>query len=701
MITTSNYKSTVDKIGIEKLPSELQEAHNFLNAATSNFTNWKNTSDEFNQVKTLAFEKLQLFLKSNTSLNGKDEPLYIKQAKEDAVAYQWMETDKLKMIYRMELDAELEGDGTPEEIKIRRAALEKELRKRDKAWLKTFKPMNGTPDATKEIRYIEWFLTFHNKRVKRSEFVELLHELQTDIKEKEIRKTSPLAKQILKIQDTVVELLDQDNNAYNITISDSLKSEFSNAIKEYRAAKKKSKDDDKPKSIDLSGVPEKTNVEILSSVEFAKKEFSCLGFTDKWLNFIGDPSPGFTAMVFGKPKMGKSYLCVDFAGYLARHFGKVLYVAKEEKLDATLQKKLKDKDVAHENLFVTDNLPADLSPYNFIILDSVNLLGLSPEDLRKLKANNPGKGFIYVFQTTKAGNFRGANSFQHDVDIVIEVAEKGKAIQFGRFNQGGEMTIFEDAIPRASEELSGVTKKNVYPTWTRPKYMDERDHKQLRHIYDLYKKGKFKEAYNYASFDCDTAIREEIPGEIWKKIGGELTPSGEAKLKAKLKAKKGKSTPVKEEKKKRMIVFNSAIRFLKNYIQSEWNLELNDSEYIEILDIAQEKNENLVDLIDDLGKNIDEFTTVMVKAMKEWDQDKGNLEERNKGKFNPAHYEDRKDDDNPSFIFSLTSTKLLTEALKGDFDIIYLVRKELTNRGLDQNGQWVGFDRAKEIHRIE
>ena len=29
---------------------------------------------------------------------------------------------------------------------------------------------------------------------------------------------------------------------------------------------------------------------------------------------------------------------------------------------------------------------------------------------------------------------------------------------------------------------------------------------------------------------CDTVIREEIPGDIWKKMGGQLTPSGEAKL---------------------------------------------------------------------------------------------------------------------------------------------------------------------------
>jgi hypothetical protein len=29
------------------------------------------------------------------------------------------------------------------------------------------------------------------------------------------------------------------------------------------------------------------------------------------------------------------------------------------------------------------------------------------------------------------------------VDVVIEVPEKGKAIQMGRFNQGGEIDIFE------------------------------------------------------------------------------------------------------------------------------------------------------------------------------------------------------------------------------------------------------------------
>lgn len=105
--------------------------------------------------------------------------------------------------------------------------------------------------------------------------------------------------------------------------------------------------------------------------------------------------------------------------------------------------KLSDKAVAHPNLDVSAFLPINLSAYDFIFLDSVNRLGLQPEDLNRLKAKNPTKSFVFIFQSTKDGNFRGANSFQHDVDIVIEVPQKGMAVQMGRFNQGGEAEIFQ------------------------------------------------------------------------------------------------------------------------------------------------------------------------------------------------------------------------------------------------------------------
>ena len=58
-------------------------------------------------------------------------------------------------------------------------------------------------------------------------------------------------------------------------------------------------------------------------------------------------------------------------------------------------------------------------------------------DLTALKMKYPQKSFVYFFQTTKEGHFRAANSFQHDVGVVLEIPERGKAEQFGRFNQGG------------------------------------------------------------------------------------------------------------------------------------------------------------------------------------------------------------------------------------------------------------------------
>lgn len=99
---------------------------------------------------------------------------------------------------------------------------------------------------------------------------------------------------------------------------------------------------------------------------------------------------------------------------------------------------------------VADGIPPSLADYDFIFLDSVNKLGLTSKDLEKLKTENKGKSFIYIFQATKAGKFKGNNEFQHDVDVVIEVPERGKAIQYGRFNQGGDINIFPEALPVAA-----------------------------------------------------------------------------------------------------------------------------------------------------------------------------------------------------------------------------------------------------------
>lgn len=308
-------------------------------------------------------------------------------------------------------------------------------------------------DIMTECRFIDRFLSFHGKVLYKNTFGIYIDDLQKAIETKKIRKTSPVAKEIMEIQKAVITQFNKMHiSDYFVLKPTTIKrlnaiiAKWENASEDYDKEYAKSK----KKPVDLQGLNGVNKVNVMSSTDFTNLQFNTIGFKDKWLDFIGDPAPGFTAMVFGMPKMGKSYLCVDFAGYLARNHGKVLYVAKEEKLDKTLQDKLKEKNVAHENLTVADGIPPSLADYDFIFLDSVNKLGLTSKDLEKLKTENKGKSFIYIFQATKAGKFKGNNEFQHDVDVVIEVPERGKAIQYGRFNQGGDINIFPEALPVAA-----------------------------------------------------------------------------------------------------------------------------------------------------------------------------------------------------------------------------------------------------------
>lgn len=615
-ITTKNYFKAVSEVGFENLPEALKKSHSLIEERTDHGNDWSiyEHDAEVKRVFELAFEKLFEFIDKKEGLSGVTDNPIIARAKADAAGYKDLPLDKLNMIYRLECDAELE-DGLTEEIKIRKSALEKAIAEKEG---KAIPKETMKQESTIAEKFVKRFLLLDGKTIQKPEIEGFLNDVQSAIKSKKITADSTLSKEVQVVQTKLLSLLNAMGKSIKVVLSAATKKQFTAALnkeKKKPAAKKVSK---KP----LSGVEDKPEVvdpkqNLMSSIDFAKLHFNSIGFSGKWLDLIGDPSPGFTAMVFGRPKMGKSYLCVDFAGYLARNHGTVLYVANEEKLDATLQMKLNDKDVKHENLFVSDYLPTDLSKYQFVILDSVNNLGLSPQDLQMLKRKNPGKSFIFIFQTTKDGKFKGANSYQHDVDVVIEVPERGKAVQFGRFNQGGEMSIFNDASVVETGELNGVRKsrKNLEVPkkvsnvdtmkkkqkqevdWTEPKHLNHSDWRDLKLVKKYYDEGDFKQAMNYAS-RLETIVREEIPSKIWVEIGGELTQTGKDRMMSK-------------------------------------------------------------------------------------------------------DYENRADDINPRFIFSLTATALLVEALRGDFDLKQLIRRELANRGLNTEGNWVGFDKAAQIHKIK
>ena len=66
-------------------------------------------------------------------------------------------------------------------------------------------------------------------------------------------------------------------------------------------------------------------------------------------------------------------------------------------------------------------------------------------------------------------------------------------------------------------------------------------------------------------------------------------------------------------------------------------------------------------------------------------------------KIDLTNINEMSDDKNPKYIFQMTDTALLLNIAKDEIDPVKLAKDELANRGLDSQGKWIGFDRAKRF----
>lgn len=55
------------------------------------------------------------------------------------------------------------------------------------------------------------------------------------------------------------------------------------------------------------------------------------------------------------------------------------------------------------------------------------------------------------------------------------------------------------------------------------------------------------------------------------------------------------------------------------------------------------------------------------------------------------------DDENPMFIFSLISSKLLTMGIRGEISFMQLAKMQLAARGQNLKGEWIGFEQAEQL----
>lgn len=55
-----------------------------------------------------------------------------------------------------------------------------------------------------------------------------------------------------------------------------------------------------------------------------------------------------------------------------------------------------------------------------------------------------------------------------------------------------------------------------------------------------------------------------------------------------------------------------------------------------------------------------------------------------------------RDDDNPDFLLNGISTSLLLQLAKKEIDIEKIIKQEISNRGLNQDGKWIGLANCPE-----
>jgi hypothetical protein len=587
MITSNNYYNQISHVNIHQLPPTLLKSHELVNKITQEGANWDTYrgNSTIKNVVDLYFTKLNEYVdkqpKTNTtakkaSVSKHKETSHVakvkavKHEKEDtAIPIEAIELE-LKFIKRFVL---LDGKvKTEEQIlnflnALQKAIIERQIRMTSpyaeqikiiqEKLIHLYNEMDGSvpiklkPETLDKmtklaksekimpsVNFIKRYVRLQGKTGIHEKAQRLFDDMAKAVKKGVLTKKDKYATKLNAIHESIYNLLKKPTENKTLVISQHQLNGLNSVLSGCGCGLSGVDDEDETENEIKQPVRrQQKKAEVMSSEDFINMQFNTIGFSGKWLEFIGDPCKAFTAMVFGRPKMGKSYLSMEFAGYLARLGGKVLYIAKEEKLGATLQMKLKDLQVQHPNLFVSSDMLNDLSKYDFVFIDSVNKMELEPHDLEILKANNPTVSFIYVFQTTKSGAFRGSNHFMHDVDIVIEIPEKGKAIQNGRFNQGGEMDFFDNE----HDELNGIKKSKstsskkktfINPEWTEPKGLPKSDWNDLKIIKEYYDEGDYTEAMNHAMYRCDTEVRDAIPPNIWKAIGGMLTRTGEEKLKA-------------------------------------------------------------------------------------------------------------------------------------------------------------------------
>lgn len=486
MLNTNNYFSKAASIDWDNLPEALAKGHKLVEGASQN--NWAayNSNENIKRVVDAFFQKLSDYLDNNPSKPiqktmpakvAKMEPKPVPPAK--PAPTQKKSTEKKSAVAKEEYESE-DVEHIDIEVQfikryaamhgkvksqaqvltllhsLQKAIVERKIRK-DSPYAKEiemmqnqlitcYEKMGGMAeikiDSKNLKRYLEIahsqegmlsvvllkaYIALNGKRDVKDKADRLFKRIKKSVDQGKITKSDKYADKLNEAYQTLKSYIDGDSVMLNINKAQL--NGLMGILGENLFGQKKS----------LNG-HEEDNGMIVSSGELLAMDFQTIGLKGKYRELIGDPSVGFTVMVYGLPKSGKSTMCLDFANYLASHHGKVLYCAIEEGFGYTLKEKIERLKAHHSNIYITDRVPENLNDFQFVFIDSVSKAGMDVNAIDQLRKMHPDTSFIFIYHTTKEGNFKGVNEHAHEVDVIVQV-DKGKATSTGRFNAGGSMEI--------------------------------------------------------------------------------------------------------------------------------------------------------------------------------------------------------------------------------------------------------------------
>ena len=485
MLNTNNYFSKAASINWDNLPEALAKGHKLVEGASQN--NWAayNSNENIKRVVDAFFQKLNEYLDKNPSsvvATSKSLPTKtVKTAPKAATSKPTPATRKMppkkEAVEKEEYDSEdVELIDTDVQFIKRYAAMHgkvksqaqiltllhslqkaiierrigkdspyaKEIDMMQKQLISCYEKMGDMAeikiDSKNLKRYLEIahsqegmfsvallksYIALNGKRDVKDRSQRLFNRIKKAVEQGKITKSDKYADKLNEAYQTLKNYIDGDSAMLNINKAQL--NGLMGILGENLFSQKKS----------LNGYDDDNGM-IVSSGELLAMDFQTIGLQGRYKELIGDPSVGFTAMVYGLPKSGKSTMCLDFANYLAAHHGKVLYCAIEEGFGYTLKEKIERLKAHHSNLYITDRVPENLNDFNFVFIDSVSKAGMDVNDIDALRKMHPEVSFIFIYHTTKEGKFKGVNEHAHEVDVIVQV-EKGKATSTGRFNAGGSM----------------------------------------------------------------------------------------------------------------------------------------------------------------------------------------------------------------------------------------------------------------------